>query len=112
MNVLSQRIIIFILGLLICLCLPVGCSNKEEQKPLSPAVKIGICLADMRFNGNQTIKKVLDKRKEKEQVEIIWFDAQNDPEQQEKQIAKLIKRRVKVVVWQPISPEKCLPLVQ
>ncbi len=77
-----------------------------------PAVKMGVCLADMRGDGNQVIKKVLDKRKDKEQVEIIWLNAQNDFKQQEKQITELIKRRVKVIIWQPVEAEKCLSLVQ
>ena len=79
---------------------------------MSPAVKMGVCLADMRGDGNQVIKKVLDERKDKEQVEIIWLDARNDFKQQETQIAELIKRRVKVIIWQPVEAEKCLPLVQ
>ncbi|HAG09522.1 MAG TPA: sugar ABC transporter substrate-binding protein [Desulfotomaculum sp.] len=112
MNILTRRLLIFLSGLLGFLCLIVGCSDKEEQKPLSPAVKIGVCLADLRGDGNQVIKKVLDKRKDKEQAEIIWLDARNDFKQQEKQIAELIKRRVKVIIWQPVEAEKCSSLVQ
>lgn len=112
MNILTRRLFVFLLGLVGCLCFTVGCSDKEEQKLLFPTVKIGVCLAGTREDGNQVIRKVLDKRKDKEQAEIIWLDAQNDFKQQEKQITELIKRRVKVIVWQPVEAEKCLPLVQ
>lgn len=90
-----------------------GCPDQEQQrKPMSPPVKIGVSLADMERDGNQVIKKVMEENKKREQVQIIWQDAGNDPRKQEEQLKDMLKQKVKAVVIQVVNPADGPRLVQ
>lgn len=98
------RFLICILFIFILLLL-VSCGNREPQrKPVEPPVKLGFALADMNRDGNRTIKKKVDERKRKENLDITWLDAKNDPAEQDKQVDELVKKKVKVAVLQPVDP--------
>ncbi|MDO7787789.1 substrate-binding domain-containing protein [Desulforamulus aquiferis] len=90
-----------------------GCPGQEPQpKPQTNNVKIGVSLASMDFDGNQTIKKYMDQRKQRENVQITWMDAQMDPSKQEQDIDKLIEQKVKAIVLQVVSPQEGVRLVE
>ncbi|MCL4442460.1 MAG: substrate-binding domain-containing protein [Firmicutes bacterium] len=80
-----------------------GCGKKEEKKPLSPPVKIAVCFDDLNRDGNKIIKKVIEGREKKDNVEIMWYDAENDPEKQKKQLEKLADQKVKAAIVQFID---------
>ncbi|WP_066633596.1 substrate-binding domain-containing protein [Desulfolucanica intricata] len=100
-NWLKKLLLLGVLALSLSLT---GCPGKGEQKPITPPVKIGISLAGMERDGNQIIKKVMNERRRKDRVNLIWQDAQNDPDKQQKQIEQLLEQNVKVVILQLVDP--------
>ncbi|HBV99107.1 MAG: hypothetical protein JL50_18340 [Peptococcaceae bacterium BICA1-7] len=81
-----------------------GCGKKEEKKPLPPPVKIAVCFDDLNRDGNKIIKKVMEGREKKDNVEITWIDAENDRQKQNKQLEDLAGKKVKAAIIQFIDP--------
>jgi ABC-type sugar transport system substrate-binding protein len=82
-----------------------GCGGgKSQQKPVAQPLKMAVCVADMERDGNKIIKKVMEERKKKEQLDITWLDAKNDPALQSEQIKKLAQQKIKAVVLQVVDP--------
>lgn len=81
-----------------------GCGGQQQQKPMPPPLRIGASLADIERDGNQAIKKSMDERSRREQVDIRWMDAKNDPKEQEQQVDQLIEDEVKAVILQLVDP--------
>lgn len=87
------------------LLLTSGCWNREpERKQTRESLRIGFALADLNRDGNKTIKRTVEERKQDEGVDITWVDAKNDPAGQDKQLDELIDKKVKAVVLQPVDP--------
>lgn len=107
------RIVLFLTLLIFLIPFATGCPGPEEQqKPeTGKKVKIGVSLASMEYDGNQSIKKFMQERSKKDKVQIVWTDAKMDPAQQEKDIDKLIKQKVKVIVLQTVDPQEGAKLV-
>ncbi|MEW5953597.1 MAG: substrate-binding domain-containing protein [Bacillota bacterium] len=80
-----------------------GCGS-PQQKPAPPPVKIGVSFADQERDGNQAIRKAMEERRRREQVDIRFMDAKNDAQEQEKQVDRLIQEEVKAVVLQLADP--------
>ena len=81
-----------------------GCSKKEEKKPLPPPMKIAVCFDDLNRDGNKIIKKVMEGREKKDNVEITWIDAENDRQKQNKRLEELAGKKVKAAIIQFIDP--------
>ena len=81
-----------------------GCMGQQQQKPMPPPLRIGASLADMERDGNQAIRKSMEERSRREQVDIRWMDAKNDPREQEKQVDRLIEDEVEAVILQLVDP--------
>ncbi|MEW6063733.1 sugar ABC transporter substrate-binding protein [Desulforamulus profundi] len=107
------RIVLLFTLFLFTLIFITGCPGPEsQQKPeTGNRVKIGVSLASMEFDGNQSIKKFMQERSKKDKVQIIWTDAKMDPAQQEKDVDKLIKQKVKTIVLQTVDPQEGAKLV-
>lgn len=93
--------------LTVALIITTGCGGEkkpapEQQQKKGP--KIGVSIADMQRNGNQTMKQVIDEAGKKDKAKITWLDAKGDPVQQQKDIQKLIEEKVKVVILQVTDP--------
>lgn len=88
--------------------LSAGCLGKILKKPAPkkepPPPKIGVLMATMKGDGYEIIKKEMDKSKKKEKVDLQWEDAKNDPQTQQKQVEKLLKQKVKVMVLDLVNP--------
>lgn len=98
--------------LLILVVLVSACGG--QKKPTSTQkknVSIGVSVADMKRNGNETIKKMMEEQGKKEQAKITWLDAKGDPTQQQRDIQKLIEKKVKVVILQTSDPLQGAELV-
>ena len=99
--------------LVMMLLFPGGCGNREPQrKPAEAPVRIGFALADMERDGNKTIKKTVDKGKQKANLHITWLDARQDPVEQDRQLDELIKKKAKAVVLQPVDPTRAVAQVE
>ncbi len=97
----------------ICCILAVsGCGGGGQKKPVPSPTKIAVSLADLNRDGNKTIQKVMKERQKKEQLDITFMDAKNDPAEQEKHIDKMIQEKVKAAVIQFIDPLAAPRLVQ
>ncbi|KJR97386.1 MAG: hypothetical protein VR68_12745 [Peptococcaceae bacterium BRH_c4a] len=81
-----------------------GCGDKKAARKPEPPVKIAVSFADMDRDGNKIIKKVMEGRKKRDNAQITWLDAKNDPDRQERQLEKLGSRKIKAVVVQFASP--------
>ncbi len=108
---MTTKKIVQILLIFLLLCC-VGCRQQEPQpKPEGQKIKIGVSFASMEFDGNQTIKKYMEERKKKDKVDITFTDAKMDPSQQEKDVDQLIKKKVKAIILQTVSPVEGAALV-
>lgn len=107
--------VLHLVPLLLILLIVTGCPGPEQQAQQKPEAqqktKIGVSLASMEFDGNQTIKKLMDERAKKDKVKLIWTDAKMDPAQQEKDVDKLIKQKVKTIILQAVDPIEGATLV-
>ncbi|MGQ9755008.1 MAG: sugar ABC transporter substrate-binding protein [Desulfotomaculales bacterium] len=97
--------------LVLALIVP-GCRKKEGAAKITPQLRIGFALADMRRDGNRVLKTEVTRRAGKDRVRVLWRDAKNDPVQQESDIETLLKQKVKVVVLQPVDPRAAPALVR
>lgn len=89
-----------------------GCGGGGQKKPVPSPTKIAVSLADLNRDGNKTIQKVMKERQKKEQLDITFMDAKNDPAEQEKHIDKMVQEKVKAAVIQFIDPLAAPRLVQ
>lgn len=105
------RLVILSVSVLILLFLA-GCPERGQRKPVTLPTKIAVSLADMSRDGNRIIKKIMQERRKKEQLDITFMDAKNDPAEQEKHIDKMIQDKVKAAVIQFVDPASAPRLVQ
>jgi ABC-type sugar transport system substrate-binding protein len=106
------KLLFLLVFVLIFALVSAGCSKEPERKPAEPPVKIAFALADMNRDGNKTIKKVVDERKKRANINVTWLDARNDPAEQQKQLDELAKKKVKAVVLQPVDSGTAPALVE
>ncbi|CCO07306.1 sugar ABC transporter substrate-binding protein [Desulforamulus hydrothermalis] len=97
---------ILITFVLLSCTLLTGCPGPEAQpKPeAGQNISIGVSLVSMEFDGNRSIKTFMQERSKKEKVQLVFTDAKNDPAQQEKDVDKLIKQKVKAIILQTADP--------
>ncbi|WP_333870290.1 substrate-binding domain-containing protein [Desulforamulus putei] len=107
------RMVVLLSLLLFSFTFIAGCPGQEaQQKPeTGNKVKIGVSLASMEFDGNQSIKKFMQERSKKDKVQLVFTDAKMDPGQQEKDVDKLIKQKVKAIILQTVDPREGAKLV-
>lgn len=100
--------IVVIMLLLIVLGLS-GCDLLERvgvARPGETPLTIAYSVADEKQDGNQVIKRVVQRRGEAdERVRVIWRDAGGDARKQEKDIERFIEQKVDAVVIQFVEPE-------
>lgn len=91
--------------LAVCVLAGVGCNRGEgKRKPEAKQPKIGFSIADEGRDGNRTIKKTVEERARRDDLEVTWKDAKGDPQQQERDIDKLIEQGMDAVVVQFADP--------
>lgn len=95
-----------IIILILVSLLSTGCLGKILKKPApkKEPPKIGILMASMKGDGYEIIKKEMEKSKKQEKVDLKWQDAKNDPQNQQNQVEKLLKQKVKVMVLDLVNP--------
>lgn len=98
----------FIVGLL----LVSGCGQQAERKPQEEKPRIAFAVADLRRDGNQAIQKAVNEAAKKDGNSITWLDAKGDPLQQERDVEKILKQKMDVVVIQFADPQGGGPLVR
>lgn len=85
--------------------------GKQQQQKKSEKLKIGVSMATTEGDGYAILKKTMDGLKKKNNAEITWKDARNDPMEQAVNVDELIKKKVKAVVLQPVNPKASAELV-
>lgn len=103
-------ILVSLLLVLVCSGCPGGGGEKKPAPQKGP--KIGVSVADMQRDGNQVMKKIFDKAKKQDKAQIAWMDAKGDPNQQMKDIQKLIEEKVKAVILQVTDPSAAPDMVR
>ncbi|MCL6611433.1 MAG: substrate-binding domain-containing protein [Peptococcaceae bacterium] len=99
-----MRLPVFLILVFLMIASAFGCGERQAARKPEPPVKIAVSLADMERDGNKIIKKVIESRKKKDNVDITWLDAGNDQARQEQQLEKLGRQKVGAVVLQPVNP--------
>lgn len=113
MNLRNSKGKVITLALIIFLFLLAGCTgDKAELSTQGNMIKIGVSLSSMDSGKNQAIKKVMDKRKYRENVQITWMDAKMDASQQEKDVNYLISQGVNVIILQAVNNQEAAQLVE
>lgn len=89
-----------------------GCPGGEQRKPVPSPTKIAVSLADMSRDGNKTIQQLMKERGRKEQLDITFMNAGNDPLEQEKHIDRMVQEKVRAAVIQFVDPREGPRMVQ
>lgn len=91
-----------------------GCENSGEKNTsvLPEKVLLGISMASMEEDAYSFIKEAMYDNKEKDNVEIIWYDASNSEEKQADNINLLIKKKVDIIIIQPVNCDTAGKLVE
>jgi ABC-type sugar transport system substrate-binding protein len=106
---------ISLLVMVMCLILINGCGQRPERKPLTPKLKIIVALSDLCLDGNQIVRKVMEERSKKEDVELTFLDAKSDAREQERQLERILEKRsqrVKTVVIQAVDPTSIYSVIE
>ncbi|MGQ9556702.1 MAG: sugar ABC transporter substrate-binding protein [Desulfurispora sp.] len=99
------RVLVLILLLALAAGFLAGCSKKKQpaRKPNPARIKIAICLADMQRDGNKTIAQTIKKEAQTAGVDLLLAEAGGDAFKQVSQLQELGQKKVKAVIWQPVS---------
>lgn len=97
--------LLLVLLLIMSAGLLTGCGKKKQpaKKPNPNKVKIAICLADMQRDGNKTIAQTIKKEAQTAGVDLLLAEAGGDAFKQVSQLQELGQKKVKAVIWQPVS---------
>jgi len=88
-----------------------GCPSEEPKSELVKKQQIGVIVSDGRDLNTQIIKKTMDRRLKKDKVQLIWLDSENDAAKEQENASALLKRKVDVVVLQPVEETGAASLV-
>ncbi|GAW91235.1 sugar ABC transporter substrate-binding protein [Calderihabitans maritimus] len=89
-----------------------GCSKSPAKKPASSPPAIGFSVATMETDVNKIIRKYVTQRARKDRIRVVWLDARMNPEEQRKQVEKLIKNKVKTAVIHFVNPGQAGEIVR
>lgn len=99
-----------LLAVTICLILALGCSQKpqlkiQDKKEAKNAVKVAMISANTANDDFIIFKNKIEKESSDAGLKFIWMDGEGSILNQEDQLEKAEKEKVKVVVIQPIDNE-------
>lgn len=78
--------------------------NREDKIQKTPEKKtIGVSMASMKQDVFKIMKEAMMDLRDSENIEIIWLDAEEKEEKQEENIDYLIKKKVDVIIINPVS---------
>ncbi|MEJ6951934.1 substrate-binding domain-containing protein [Natronospora cellulosivora (SeqCode)] len=97
---------------LILLFFLIGCENEETTNPLPPPITIGVSMATMDVEIFEYMKDAMYDNKERDNVNLIWLDANEEFEQQKQDIQKLIQEEVDIIIINPVESREVGELVK
>ncbi|WP_018249395.1 substrate-binding domain-containing protein [Orenia marismortui] len=113
---MKKMSITMIICLLLIIC---GCEVSLEKinpfvQPPKPKkeIKVGVSMATMKEDVYEIMKKSIFENRDEEKIKIIWKNANNNLEQQEKDIKSLITDNVDIIIFHAVdTSEKGAKLV-
>ncbi|MEJ6951933.1 substrate-binding domain-containing protein [Natronospora cellulosivora (SeqCode)] len=88
-----------------------GCEN-EEVSSTPPPITIGVSMATMGEEVFEFMKDAMYDSKERDNVNLIWLDADDEKEQQRQDIKKLIDKEVDIIIINPVDSREAKELVK
>lgn len=80
-----------------------GCAREEKVSKLPSRITIGVSFASLNSTTSRFIREAMEDLKERDNVELILLDADENEEREKENLERLLQEKVDAIIIQPVK---------
>lgn len=80
-----------------------GCAREEKVSKLPSRITIGVSFASLNSTTGRFIREAMEDLKERDNVELILLDADENEEREKENLERLLQEKVDAIIIQPVK---------
>lgn len=80
-----------------------GCAREEKVSKLPSRITIGVSFASLNSTTDRFIREAMEDLKERDNVELILLDADENEEREKENLERLLQEKVDAIIIQPVK---------